>query len=193
VPQPEVTSCTLLDQAGSRDDSAWQRLVSLYTPLVQHWCRRAGVTPADVQDVAQDVFVSLSVSLVDFHPERTGSFRKWVRGIARHKALDHFRRRRGEQAAVGGTIAHGLIESLPEQDDDPDTDADEAGGLYRRALTLIQGQFEDRTWQAFWRTAVDGHPTNVVAGELGLTPVAVRIAKSRVLARLRADLGELIK
>jgi hypothetical protein len=32
-----------------------------------------------------------------------------------------------------------------------------------------------------------------VARELGLTPVAVRIAKSRVLARLRADLGELIK
>lgn len=190
--QPALTSCTLLDQARSRDDSAWQRLVTLYTPLVQHWCRRSGVPQAEVQDVVQEVFLAVSVSLADFRPERAGSFRKWVRGIAGHKALDHFRRRRGEPMAVGGTEARGLLQELPEQDD-PETDADEAGELYRRALDLIRGQFEDRTWQAFWRTAVDGRPTDVVAAELGATPVAVRIAKSRVLARLREDLGELIR
>ena len=64
---PSVTSCTLLDRAASREGAAWQGLVTLYAPLVQHWCRRAGVPPADVQDVAQDVFLSVSLSLAGFH------------------------------------------------------------------------------------------------------------------------------
>jgi RNA polymerase sigma-70 factor (ECF subfamily) len=65
-------------------------------------------------------------------------------------------------------------------------------GLYRRALDLIRGEFEERTWQAFWLTAVEGWDTSAVAAELEMSPVAVRIAKSRVLARLRAEADHLI-
>jgi RNA polymerase sigma-70 factor (ECF subfamily) len=191
--QPAVTSCTLLDAARSRDAAAWQRLVTLYQPLVHHWVRRAGVQPADVQDVVQEVFLSVSLSLGEFEPQRTGSFRKWVRGIARHKALDSFRRIKGEPLAAGGTIAQAFIQDVPEEVESPEDEADETGDLYRRALELIKGNFEAKTWQAFWRTAVDDKPTDVVATELGMTAVAVRIAKSRVLARLREDLGELIR
>jgi RNA polymerase sigma-70 factor (ECF subfamily) len=76
--------------------------------------------------------------------------------------------------------------------DDEEDDAAELSGLYRRALGLIQAEFEPRTWQAFWRAAVDAQATDVIAGELGMSPVAVRIAKSRVLARLREEVGHLI-
>jgi len=63
--------------------------------------------------------------------------------------------------------------------------------LRLRALELIRAEFEDRTWQAFWRVTVDGQPTKDVAQELGVTPSAVRLAKSRVLRRLREELGDL--
>ena len=43
------------------------------------------------------------------------------------------------------------------------------------------------TWAAFRRTAVDGRPAAEVAVELGLTPNAVHVARSRVLVRLRAE------
>ena len=58
-------------------------------------------------------------------------------------------------------------------------------------LSLVQGDFEPRTWQAFWRTAVDNLPAREVAGELGMTVGAVYMAKSRVLARIRQELAEL--
>ena len=64
-------------------------------------------------------------------------------------------------------------------------------GLYRRALELIRDEFEERTWQAFWLSAVEGREAPAAA-ELGMSPVAARIAKSRVLARLRAEAEELI-
>jgi RNA polymerase sigma-70 factor (ECF subfamily) len=55
----------------------------------------------------------------------------------------------------------------------------------------VRGEFEPRTWQAFWKTAVDGRPVKDVADELGMSPGAVRVAKSRVLHRLRDELGDL--
>jgi RNA polymerase sigma-70 factor (ECF subfamily) len=40
----------------------------------------------------------------------------------------------------------------------------------------------------FWRIAVEGHDTKEVAADFGVTPAAVRLAKSRVLRRLRDEL-----
>ena len=62
--------------------------------------------------------------------------------------------------------------------------------LLRRCCDLVRAEFHNRTWQAFWRTAVEGKPAPEVADELGMSPVAVRVAKSRVLQRLREALCE---
>jgi RNA polymerase sigma-70 factor (ECF subfamily) len=63
--------------------------------------------------------------------------------------------------------------------------------LFARALDLIRGEFEERTWSAFWRTAVDGRAAKDVGADLGMSAGAVRVAKSRVLRRLRQELGDL--
>ena len=59
-----------------------------------------------------------------------------------------------------------------------------------RALELIRAEFEERTWQAFWRSAVEQQSTAEIAADLRLSPASVRQAKSRVLRRLRAILGD---
>jgi RNA polymerase sigma-70 factor (ECF subfamily) len=64
--------------------------------------------------------------------------------------------------------------------------------LYRRALQLIQGAFEERTWQMFWQTVIEDRPTADVAAEYGVTAAAVRKARSRVLHRLKEEVGDLI-
>ena len=70
--------------------------------------------------------------------------------------------------------------------DDPE-ETEQFSALVRRALVQLRGEFEPRTWQAFWATAVDELPSADVAGQLGMTANAVRMAKSRVLHRLRED------
>ena len=57
---------------------------------------------------------------------------------------------------------------------------------------MVRAEFEDRTWQMFWLTVVDDRPPAEVAEAFGVTPVAVRKAKSRVLHRLRTEIGDLI-
>ena len=63
---------------------------------------------------------------------------------------------------------------------------------YYRALELFRGDFEESTWQAFWRTAVDNQTPAEVAAALGMSKVAVRQAKARVLRRLKEVVGDLI-
>ncbi len=63
--------------------------------------------------------------------------------------------------------------------------------LILKALELVRVEFKEPSWKAFWRTAIDGLTTDVVANELGMTAVAVRQARSRIMRRLRIELGDL--
>jgi RNA polymerase sigma-70 factor (ECF subfamily) len=191
--ESNVTSLSLLARLRVQDQQAWTRLVGLYGPLVRHWCVHWGARPEDVEEVSQEAFLAASCNLERFQHQGPGSFRAWMRGIVRHKLLDHFRKQQGRPAAEGGTQALERLQALPEAGVSAAEEADEVRGLYRRALDLIRGEFEERTWLAFWYSAVEGRQTSAVAAQLDLSPVAVRIAKSRVLSRLRQEAGDLIE
>jgi RNA polymerase sigma-70 factor (ECF subfamily) len=186
------TSWTLLDRLRGQEADAWSRLLHLYGPLVQSWCRCWHIHGPDAEDVVQEVFQAVSAGISTFRHDRPDdTFRGWLKGIARHKMLDWRRRRQQQVPASGGTEANALIQQLTDPIDEiPADDPAELRGLYRRALELVRGEFEAKTWQAFWRVTVDGVPTAVVSQELELSTSAVRMAKSRILRRLREEIGD---
>lgn len=192
------TSRSLLERVRADDTAAWDRLVTLYAPLVLYWCRRWDLQEQDSADVFQEVFLAVAKHISGFQRERKGdTFRGWLRTITRNKVLDHFRRLGREPGGVGGTDAQLRMSALPapQQPTDEPTPADDQAerGLFYRGLDFIRAEFEPKTWQAFWKTAVDGRATADVAAELGMSPGAVRVAKSRVLHRLREELGDLLE
>jgi RNA polymerase sigma-70 factor (ECF subfamily) len=194
----QTTSLTLLQRLRANDSDAWCVMVQLYTPLVHHWCARGGVRGADAEDVAQEVFHAATTHLENFRRDRPGdSFRGWLRGITRHMVLQHFRRGARHPQASGGTDAllrlqNVEVDSAAGGPDDEDP-AEELDGLRRRALELVRGEFEERTWRAFWLTVVEGRSPVDIAPDLGVSPTAVRMAKSRVLRRLKEEFGDLIQ
>jgi RNA polymerase sigma-70 factor, ECF subfamily len=194
IVQNSPTSLSLLKRAQGRNQDAWAHLLFLYTPLVDHWCRSWGIQGADADDLRQEVFQAVAAGLDSFRRDRPGdTFRGWLRVIARRKFLDHCRRQQGRPRAAGGTDAHRQMLQAPDpvlaEDDDP---ADQVTAVHHRALDLVRVQFEDRTWQAFWRCAVDGQSPGDVAREMNMTPAAVRQAKSRILRRLKEEFGDLL-
>lgn len=185
------TSLTLLDRLRAREEEAWCRLHHLYAPLVSRWCAYRGIQEQDAADVSQEVFQAVATGLNDFRRDQPGdSFRGWLRGITRYKILDHFRRRAAGSEAQGGTDAQRKLLEVA-QEELPEETQEDLGSLYHRALELVRGEFEQRTWEAFWRSAVDGQSPNDIAAAMGLTAVAVRKAKSRVLHRLRQEMSDL--
>jgi RNA polymerase sigma-70 factor (ECF subfamily) len=169
------TSASLLERVKARDEDAWRRLVRLYAPFVLYWCRQAGLQEADRADLSQEVFNSVARHIADFRRKRPDdTFRGWLRTVTRSKLREHFRRHACRSEGAGGSDAYQRLLSIPEEAtmSDDDSLADEDILLLRQALTLIHTDFEERTWQAFWRTTADGLPTYTVAEELGMTPAA---------------------
>ena len=83
-------------------------------------------------------------------------------------------------------------ENVPEQLDEGDeSEQIEYRTLVHRAMKQVRSEFEARSWQAFWRTTVDGIGVAQVAEELQMNKATVRQHRSRVLRRLRQQLGEI--
>jgi RNA polymerase sigma-70 factor (ECF subfamily) len=190
-----ATSLGLLERVRSRDTAAWDRLVRLYSPLLDRWCRQANLQDADVADIRQEVFLAVARGIEQFRRDSAGgTFRGWLRGITRNKICDLWRRTRGGQAGAGGSDAYQSLLQLPAEaiDDSQGPPPEEADILYRRALDLIATDFEENSWNAFWRVIVEGQRPAHVAADLNMTINAVYLAKARVLARLREEFRELI-
>jgi RNA polymerase sigma-70 factor (ECF subfamily) len=183
------TSSSLLARVRRHDGAAWSRFCQLYGPLVYRWGRQAGLQDSDAADIVQEVFRAVATGIASFRDDRPGdTFRGWLWGITRNKLGDHFRRRASAPLAAGGTDAHEQLGQVPEVLDPSESLPAADAGLVRRALELVRLEFEERTWQAFWRAAVDGQAARDIAADLGMTPRAVRQAKYRVLRRLREEL-----
>ena len=187
-------SSSLLERVKGREPEAWQRLVLLFGPIVYRWSRQSGLQAADAADVVQDVFQAVATHVADFRHDRPGaSFRGWLWTIARSKIHDHFRRRAGPLAA-GGSDAQSLLAQVPEEEPPTMSESPPVGPgneLERRAMELVRAGIEPRTWEAFWRLAVQGEPVAQVAKDLGMTVRAVHDAKYRVRRRLRQELDGL--
>src|SRR5207244_5812870 len=109
----------------------------------------------------------------------------------KNKVHDHFRAQQRQPNAAGGTEAKVRLAQVPDAADDEVEDEVIEQQLFHRALALIQSEFAESTWRAFWRVVVDGRAPQEGAEELGMSAGAVRVAKCRVLQRLRQELGDL--
>lgn len=187
------TSTSLIERARRHDPAAWDRLCFVYCPLVYRWARVVGLQHDDAADVGQEVFWTVARRIGTFDHERPdATFRGWLKTITRNKIGDHLKRGNGREQAIGGSSVR-VLSSIPaELPDEPPSDPafDVERAILHRTLDAIRAEFEPRTWQAFWLSAVDELPTDDVAERLGMTRKAVRQARYRVLRRLRVDLGK---
>jgi RNA polymerase sigma-70 factor (ECF subfamily) len=190
----QATPLSLLQRARANDQQAWGRLAALYRPLVLFWCRQAHCPAGEAEDVAQEVFAAAALGLAGFRKDRPDdSFRGWLRGITRKQVLLYFRRNLGRVEAEGGSDALDRLEGVADPLAGPtEEEAGEVGQLYRRAVEQVRGEFEEKTWQMFWRAVIEGVSPVALAQELGVSPAAVRQAKSRVLRRLKEEMGEVL-
>ena len=191
----DSASSELLRQAQAGEAEAWRRLVNLYGPAVYRWCRRWPLSADDVADVFQDTFFTVARSLPQFRRENPeDSLRGWLWTITRSRALDHLRRKQREPSGVGGSdhqqnlLAAAATDGLSDDHAAPPLDA----LTVHAAEALIRAEFEDRTWQLFSRSVIDGQSAQQIAAEFATTPGAVRQARYRVLKRLRTELDGLM-
>jgi len=184
------TPVSLLERLRRPDEqAAWGRFIELYTPLIDAWAHRIGLQADDAAELVQEVFATLVRKLPEFAYEPGKSFRGWLRVVTLNKWREMQRRRRGQPAAVAGADLDGLP-APPEAD--AFWDVEYRRHLVGRVLGVMQRDFEPAVWKACWECVAHGRAAPEVGAELGMSPGAVRVAKCRVLARLRQELAGLL-
>jgi RNA polymerase sigma-70 factor (ECF subfamily) len=189
------TRQSLLLRAQTGEADAWKDLTTLYRPLILAWLNRQSVPASDLEDLSQEVLLTVVKHLPDFqHSGHRGAFRAWLRTIVCSRTTDYWRALDARTQARGGSGAIAALQAMADPDSELNRQWDEEHDRYvlHCLLDLVEEEFEPVTLQAFRRLALDGVSGAEAARELGLSVAAVYVAKSRVLARIRQEAEGLI-
>jgi RNA polymerase sigma-70 factor (ECF subfamily) len=178
----------------AQDGDAWGQFVELYGPIVYAYGRKRGLQDADAADLVQTALLAVAGEIRRFeYDPRRGLFRAWFLTVVRNHFGKIVSRLGRSPRGSGDTDVLEMLERQPagERDDEAVWDQEYELQLFRVAAERVRGSFEERSWQAFWRTAVDGQSAADVARELGMTVGAIYTAKCRVLERIKREVGEI--
>ena len=157
---PTTRASLLLRLRDSQDHEAWLEFVSLYEPVIYRLLRRHGLQDADAREVMQDLLMAVSRSIDRWDPAKErGSFRGWLRRVARNLVINWLKQRQRQVIAAGGSDLQAMLDMLPD-DSGPETvefDQELRRALFQRAAEQVRGEVQPATWQAFWETGIRRH------------------------------------
>lgn len=189
-----LTRSSLISGLKALSSERWTNFVLVYAPLLKFWIQRKGVSVSAVDDVLQESLQSICAGIGNFQRDAAkGKFRGWLRTIVERRVADHFRGMPVEVPASPQSLAN--VPTATQKD--PGTLDNEQRILEEmraRALELVRQSTTEKTWQMFWLSTVEQVPSAEIARQFGVSSAAVRVARQRVLQRLRSlmveDMGD---
>ena len=187
---PETRESLLASLNSHAADAGWQEFATIYRPLIFRVALAKGMQHADAEDLTQEVMGVVERSLGSYDPAR-GSFRNWLYQITRNLVVNYVTRCR-ETVGTGDSNVARLLAQYPQSNEDTATifRLEYRRARFQQAASMARAEFRQSTWDAFWLTAVDLRSIESVAKELGMSQGAVRVARCRVLDRLRVVVSE---
>lgn len=185
----ETTRPSLLIRVRDRADrDAWYEFDSIYRPMLLRFVQARGLAGADAEEVVQASMSALCEHIAgfDYDPAR-GRFKAWLRTMVNNRVRNFFRDRKEFRAASGAM-------SLADQGAGPDEVFD---ALWRQehmkhCLRRIRDEVAETTFDAFIAYAMEEQPIEEVCRRFDMTANQVHAIKSRMVARIRQRMVELL-
>ena len=186
---PLTRASLLIQLRDGANHEAWREFSQVYSPVIYGFARKRGLQDADAADLMQDVMRSVATAIGRLEYDRhTGTFRGWLFTITRNKVYNFLSARRIRPQGSGDSTTNQLLAQHPAASEDSDAwEREYQRRLASLAMERIKNEFQVKTWRAFWLTAVDGMAAPEAAAQIGMSPGAIYVAKSRVLARLKEE------
>lgn len=190
VDTPPTRESLILRLPTAGDAAAWQEFAAIYEPLVYRFARRRGLQDADARELVQNVFVAVARAVSNWRPDpNRGKFRTWLFRIARNQLINLVSKRRDVKGS-GRSSALLSLQQIVDRNSDQEMELDYRRELFRAAAIVVRKQFQASTWQAFWKTTIDGMSIEDAVAELGMSACSIYIARSRVVHRLRETIQQ---
>src|SRR5947208_2946712 len=150
---PTTRASLLLRLRDPHDHEAWLEFVTLYEPVTYRLLRRNGLQDADARDVMQELFLAVSRTIDRWDPAtETGSFRGWLRRVARNLVINWLKNRDRRAVGTGGSGMQAMLDMLPAADgpESAEFDRELRRALFHRAAEKVRHEVLSANWQAFW-------------------------------------------
>lgn len=165
---------SLMRAARAGDDEAYRRLLMQVATWLRGITRRglaaAGRRVDDSEDIVQETLLAMHLKRDTW--DETQPLEPWLRAIARHKLVDHLRRR----GVTDHVDIEDLTDSLAVPANDPAGSAADArhllAGLPERQRHIVEG------------ISLEGQSAREVGARLGMSEGAVRVTLHRALKAL---------
>ncbi len=172
--QSDLTTLMRLARQGNED--AYRQVLGRVSLWLRSVVRRemvaAGRSAADCEDVVQETLLAMHLKRDTW--DETQPLEPWLRAIARHKLVDHLRRR-GYRDHVSIDDQAECLAAATDPDADARTDS-------RRLLESLP----DRQRRIVEEISIEGRRAAEVAVRFGMSEGAVRVALHRALKALAA-------
>ncbi len=173
----------LMAAAQAGDAKAYERLLRGCVPLVRRVVRHRGVQPDRVDDVLQEVLITVHRARHTYDPTR--SFSAWLCAIAQHRAIDALRRHgRRDRREVHAPLDY-------ERHADPSADAARVGNAAwdDRAVRDALDRLPEGQREAIEALAIRQMSLDEAAALTGKTKGALKVNMHRALKTLQARFG----
>ncbi len=166
----------------------WREFELIYKPLLLFWMRKKNVPASAEDEILQECWISAFKTIGKFERDSDkGSFRGWLRTIVHRRVVDYFRSLPKDQAVPQERL-NDIVTPKQKGADELEGEQQALREIEARALEVIRSTTKEQTWKMFWMRVVEKVPYPEIAKQFGVSEAAVRMAKQRVLKRLK-ELG----
>jgi RNA polymerase sigma-70 factor (ECF subfamily) len=178
------TRRTLLSRLRSWDDQeSWHEFFATYGKLLYSFATKAGLRDAEAQDAVQETIISVAKELPGFkYDPARGSFKGWLKTVARRRIADRFRNAGRDQPAT-------------ESADEPSVDPLESiwntewsRHVTQMAMHRLRSKVNQRQCQIFDLLVAQGLPVGEVARLMGVSHAHIYLVKHRLLRAFKDEL-----
>lgn len=185
-----ANDAALVAQCRNGDADAWRQLVDQYARLVHFIAVRHGLTPEEVDDVGQEVFVALTQHIDDIDkPESVGA---WLSTTARRFSWRALRQRVKEQPSEQADLSEAEVVDRPLFRTIPSVSDLLSSWATQEALQHALLQLDERCRDLIYRLFLDPDEPSYddVSRLLDIPKGSIGPTRIRCLQRLRARLQE---
>ena len=189
---PETRPSLLIRVRDQQDHGAWDEFSEIYRPVIIRLARFKGLQPADCEDLAQQVLLSISKTIHNWQPDADRArFSTWLKRVALNAILNAVTRPAPDRATGNDNFAALCNENQTHSEADSELlNTEYRRSVFQWASSQIRNEFTRETWMSFWLTAVDGMDIDDAAKQLGRTRGSVYASRSRVMKRLQQKVDE---
>ena len=194
IPVQEPTQASddakLVRQCLQGNAAAWEELIARYARLVHSVPVRYGLTPAEVDDVGQEVFLALAQSMHQIEdPDRLSA---WLITTARRLTWRAVQKRNREQPAVAGDLSDIDLppNTQPVTTHVPSMNALFTGWQHQELIALSMEKLGDRCRNLLTLVFLDAAEPSYaeISSQLGIPQGSIGPTRNRCLQQMRTIL-----